>query len=211
MIRALGVVRDAATQIGNAVETAVSALQQGRVEHEPSFTDRMLGSIEQAMSDYQTKGVAWSAKTLTDRGRNAQESRHGADLAGVLSVDLPDFKVEKGFLAQCKLIEPGDRMRPSEFDRMKKQCEKMLERTPDSFIFLYSRSGVVIVPAVSVVSSIPRNPHDFYSRSVPRFYEEHFESFIGDPRLYAPTPAMLEDLQRDLDTRRVLFLRARSE
>ena len=68
--------------------------------------------------------------------------------------------------------------------------------------------GVTVVPALSVVSSGIRNPHELYSRSISRFYEEHFESFIGDRRLNAATPNMLEELQRDWNARNVLYLEA---
>ncbi|MBI3184676.1 MAG: hypothetical protein HYZ28_21275 [Myxococcales bacterium] len=209
MIRELAIVRAAAAHVGGAVERASEALREGRVEQEPAFTDRMLGAIEEAMRDYRVKGVTWTAKTLTDRGRNAQEHRHGADFAGVLSVDLPDFNVKKGFLAQAKLIEPGQPISKVEFERMQAQCDLMLKQTPDSFVFLYSRDGVAVVPAIAIVSSGQRNPHELYSRSISRFYEEHFESFIGDRRLNAPTAAMLEEIRRGLDARSLLYLEAR--
>jgi hypothetical protein len=209
MIRSFGIVHEAATHVAAAAERVLDAHREGRVQQEPAFTDRMLGAIENSMRDFQTKGVRWRAMTLTDRGRNAQESRHGADFAGVLSIDLLDFKVQKGFLAQAKMVEPAAYMPQSQYDRMKAQCDLMLNRTPDSFLFLYSRDAVTVVPALSVVSSPLRNPHEFYSRSIARFYEEHFESFIGDRRLYAPTPSMLESLQRDVDARVLLYLEAR--
>ncbi len=139
----------------------------------------------------------------------AQEVRHGTDFAGVLSIDLDDFKVQKGFLAQAKMVESTASIPRSEYERMKKECDLMLHRTPDSFLFLYARDEIAVVPAVPVVSSQLRNPHEFYSRSISRFYEEHFESFIGDRCLYAPTPDMLEGLTRDFDTRALLYLEAR--
>jgi hypothetical protein len=210
MIRSLGIVREAAARAAGAADRTLSALRERRVEQEPAFTDRMLGAIEESMREFQTKGVNWTAKTLTDRGRNAQESRHGADFAGVLSIDFPDFKVQKGFLAQAKMVEPTASMLRSEYDRMRAQCDLMLNRTPDAFLFLYAQDAITVVPAVSVVSSQPRTPHEFYSRSIARFYEEHFESFIGDRRLYAPTPDMLDGLQRDVDARALLYLEARS-
>lgn len=209
MIRSLGIVREAAAHIAGIAEQSLGALREGRVQQEPAFTDRMLGAIEASMRDFQTKGVSWTAKTLTDRGANAQESRHGADFAGVLSIDLPEFKVRKGFLAQAKMIEPDASMRSRDYERMKVQCDKMLNRTPASFIFLYARDAITVVPALSVVSSPPRNPHEFYARSISRFYEEHFESFIGDRHLNAPTPEMLVKLQRDVNARAMLYVEAR--
>ena len=211
MIRSFRIVREAAAHIAGAAERALDALREGRVEQEPALTDRMLGAIEESMREFRTRGVTWTAKTLTDRGRGAQESRHGADFAGVLAIDLPGFNVRKGFLAQAKMIEPATAMPRRDFDRMKAQCDSMLNRTPDSFVFLYARDAITVVPAVSVVSSQLRNPHELYSRSISRFYEEHLESFIGDRRLYAPTPEMLESLQREVDARTLLFLGARGE
>jgi hypothetical protein len=113
----------------------VRALADSRVEQEPAFTDRMLGHIEEAMNGYVTKGVRWTAKTLTDRGRNSQEQEFGADFAGVLDIDLEDFNVKKGFLAQAKKVEPFDRVSNSELQRMSVQCNQMLQYTPDTFLF----------------------------------------------------------------------------
>jgi hypothetical protein len=79
-IRHYAIIRDAATHIADAANGTVEALVEGRVEQEPAFTDRMLGRIETAMEGYVTKGVRWTAKTLTDRGRNSQEREFGADL-----------------------------------------------------------------------------------------------------------------------------------
>jgi hypothetical protein len=210
MIRDFAIVREAASRVAKAAQHATEALREGRVEQEPAFTDRMLGGIEEAMREFRTKGVTWTAKTLTDRAPGAQERQYGADFAGVLSISLPGFSVRKGFLAQAKRIEPGKTMRNDEFDRMKGQCERMLSLTPDAFVFLYAVSGIAIVPALSVLSSERRNPHEFYSRSIARFYEEHFESFIGDRRLHVPTAAVLENLRHDLDVRRLLYLEARA-
>jgi hypothetical protein len=87
------IIRAAATHLANAGNRAVTALAGGRVEQEPAFTDRMLGHIEEAMNGFVTKGVRWTAKTLTDRGRNSQEREFGADFAGVLDIDLVALEV----------------------------------------------------------------------------------------------------------------------
>ena len=207
MIRQLAIVREAASRVAEAAENATGALAESRIEHEPAFTDRMLGAIEHAMNDFASRGVKWRAKTLTDRGPRAQESRAGADFAGVFSADLPDFpgfNVSKGFLAQAKLMRPGQSGTTAEFERLRAQCEQMLSLSPASFVFLYASPGVTVVPAISIRSSRPRDPFDFYSRG--RFFEEHFESFIGDRRLYAPTRDVLEGLLSEANPRRVLDL-----
>ncbi len=212
MLKYYGIIREVAHVIEEAAMGAVAALNDQRVEQEPAFTDRMLGRIEHALEGYEIKGVSWKAKTLTDRGRNAQESKYGADFLGVASIELPNFKLSKGFLAQAKLLGPTGKITKSEYERMQGQCKKMLGLTPDSFVFLYSIVGISIVPAISVVScNSPINPHDLYSRSMARFYEEHFACFIGDGALSAPRIENLEEIASEYRVRNALGLYAKYE
>ncbi len=209
MIRNRAIVRGVARRIASAVRRTVSALEEGRIEQEPAFTDRMLGAIEETMHGFESNGVIWQAKTFTDRGRNAQETQIGADFAGILSIDLPGFKVKKGFLAQAKLLKMDYSFPPYEFERLKQQSELMLCYSPESFVFFYSVRGVFVVPAISIVNSEPRNPFEFYSKSITRFYEEHLESFIGDQRLTAPNIGSIDGLRERLGVQNLLFLEAR--
>src|SRR5713101_2938295 len=100
MIRVFRMIRSAASRIARAADLAENNLDEALVEQEPQFTDRMLDRITQAIEGYQTKGVLWRAKTLTDRGANAQEKQYGADFVGVLQIEVPGYSVKKGFLAQ---------------------------------------------------------------------------------------------------------------
>ncbi|MFZ2448018.1 MAG: hypothetical protein WAW37_16800 [Syntrophobacteraceae bacterium] len=147
-------------------------------------------------------------QALTDRGKGAQEREYGADFLGVLDINLSDFSVKKGFLSQAKIIEP-DRVFPRrEYERMHQQCEEMLWITPDAFVFIYSTQGIRVIPAISIVSATHCNPHELYSRSLARFFEEHFQSFIGDRRLGAPNIDVLEVVQREYRARAALYLSA---
>jgi hypothetical protein len=101
--------------------------------------------------------LRWTAKTLTDRAPNAQEKTYGADFCGVLDIARPDYNVKKGFLAQANLIEPGAWIRTDEFERMQRQCHNMLSISPESYVFLYSKEDIRVVPAVLVISSPTRN------------------------------------------------------
>ncbi|MEQ1795095.1 MAG: hypothetical protein ABL970_13005 [Nitrospira sp.] len=202
MITYYHAIRDVARHIADAIDYSVEALREGRVEQEPAMTDRMLGSIEQSLEEFHTRGIRWSAKTLTDRGRGSQESRFGADFMGVLNIALPDFKVSKGFLAQAKLVRNG---RVDNLRDLKQQCERMLTLSPDSFVFLYGYDGVRVVPAISVVASNV-DPLGLYNRSAQRFFEEHLQCFIGDGAIQAATPAMLEILRRRYEARSAMLL-----
>lgn len=195
-------VREVSNQIAQAIDRSVAALKEGRVEHEPAMTDRMLGAIEQSMDGFEAKGIRWSAKTLTDRGPKSQESKYGADFMGVLNVNLPDFKISKGFLAQAKLDS-----RSANPTDLKSQCQRMLKLSADSFVFLYGVEGVRVYPATSVVAA-EGSVTDLYSRSAQRFFEEHLQCFIGDPEIKTPTPATLTSLQEKYHVRSAILLYA---
>src|SRR5262245_6407010 len=109
-------IREVANVIDDAINQTVRGLNAGRFSHEPAMTDRMLGSIEASLDGRTIKGITWNAKTLTDRGRGSEESVYGADFMGVLDIDLPEYKVKKGFLAQAKLLREG---RPIDMKELK--------------------------------------------------------------------------------------------
>jgi hypothetical protein len=200
-------VRGAATRIAGAINHATEAFRQGRIEHEPAMTDRMLGAIEESLSNFHYKGISWRAKTLTDRGAGSQEAKYGADFMGVLDIALPNFSVTKGFLAQAKLIRNGN---SGDLTELKRQCEKMLNLSPDSFVFLYGDNGVRVVPAVSVVGS-NLDPLFLYHRSAQRFFEEHLQCFIGDRHISAPTSITLVELHERFHARSAIVVQAKTE
>ena len=155
-------------------------------------------------------GITWKARTLrTGRGVAAQEKRHGADLMGILDLSLPDYRATKGFLAQAKRAEPGQRFSKPDWDRLRSQCETMLLRTPASFVWVYSKSrGIRIFSASSVLGLESRRIFDLYSRGVSSFFENHIECFIGDRRLNSTDVEMLEVLA-ELPVERILELSAK--
>jgi len=167
----------------------------------------MLGAIEESLVSYRHKGIRWTAKTLTDRGRASQESRDGADFMGVLNIALPDFAVSKGFLAQAKLIRNGS---AGDVAELKDQCEKMLNLSPDSFVFLYDQAAVRVVSALSVVSATA-DPLQLYSRSAQRFFEEHLQCFIGDRSIQSATPKTLDTLRNRFEARSAIFVQATAD
>lgn len=88
MLSYLGIIREVAKIVSDAAEGTTDALNSHRVEQEPQFTDRMIGRMEHAIEGYETKGIIWRAKTLTDRASGSQESRFGADFIGVLDISI---------------------------------------------------------------------------------------------------------------------------
>jgi len=196
----------AAKIIGAAIQGAEAALSEGRIEQEPAMTDRMLGRIEQALENLEIGGITWKAKTLTDRGRNAQESRFGADFFGVLDVKTSGYFVQKGFLAQAKMIRRNGTM---DMRDLVQQCDRMLSFSPDSFVFLYTEKGVQVTSATAVVAA-SGDLAAVHKEKAQKFFLDHLMCMIGDRAIRSPTPAGLDDLLQSANPRLGLLITAAS-
>jgi len=145
--------------------------------------------------------LVWKAATLKSAsGHGAEEKEFGADILGVLTIDLPNYKVAKGFLAQAKRAEPNRDFSSTEWRRLQGQCRGMLNITPDAFVMAYSKlRGVRLFSAEAVASYNGRNLFELYDASVRTFFEKHLESFIGDRRLNTPHLDVVRHILRERD------------
>ncbi|HUD48224.1 MAG TPA: hypothetical protein VMR33_15435 [Candidatus Baltobacteraceae bacterium] len=196
MLKYRRIIQDSARRIADAANRAVDDYIMADAENQAEFTGIMLGRIKTAMDGHSNRGVRWTAKTLTSHSPNARDNTVTADFLGVVEFELPEYRVKKGFLAQVRRIERGLPMAPHEWDRLADQCKQMLAITAESYVFVCARSGIVVVPALAIASgTAPRNPHDFYSRTALRFYEDHFECFVGDLEVSSADTATLQRLK----------------
>ncbi|OQB46674.1 MAG: hypothetical protein BWY02_02259 [bacterium ADurb.Bin157] len=210
MFRNTKITKKLANKVGKAADESIDGFQARLVEQEPQITDRFLAICQHSINGSKIGGVYWAAKTFTDRGGNSQEKRFGADFLCSFSLELPTFRVNKGFLAQAKRVEPSDSFSTKDYEDMKKQCEKMLSLSPASFVFIYSKqAGVTVIPAISVVSARACNPHELTSMGVSSFFTNHFECFIGDRGIAIP-PSGVEGLLEELNVRRGLTIVGKS-
>ena len=206
MLKDLRVVRRSARIAADCALGARDAYAHGRIKHETAITDRMLGSIENGLNGRRLKGVKWEAATLTNTSRNSEESRYGADFMGVLDISLDTYRISKGFLAQAKRIEPGSYFRKRERKRLFNQCDLMLSRTIASFVFLYSRDDIRVVPASAVCASDAVNPWDLYPIAISGFFERHFECFFGDTRIRSSSVHDVRLLSEEFGVRSAMLL-----
>jgi len=109
-------------------------------------------------------------------------------------------------LAQAKR---AGHLNKKEMDRLRSQCEDMLNLTPESYVFLYKKDGVRVLPAISVVSANVDDLSKLYNRSIQRFFEMHLESFIGDRRLSSASPDQFKVLLEKYSIRHGLYLAAK--
>jgi hypothetical protein len=177
-------------------QTTIQDFANEIIVDEESMTDRLFGSVANALNGRAIGNVIWKARTLrTGRGVAAEERRHGADVLGVLQIDLPEYKTTKGFLVQAKRIEPETPLSKGQWERFQTQCAIMRERTEHAFAAVYSRRrGVIFIPAVTIGEIAPHQVFDVGSRSIFGFFRAHVKCEIGDRRLSSPTIETLESV-----------------
>jgi hypothetical protein len=167
-------------KVRRAEKDTLEDYAEGRAEHEPSITDRFIGSLQHGINHATIAGIRWTvtagglrwtAKTLTSSGTaGGQEKEFGADFLAAFAVDVSGFKVAKGFLAQAKRVEPADVFPPAESTRLRRQCELMLNHSSAAYVFLYSKqSGMLVVPAVEVLAARDCNPHELTAMPLTKF------------------------------------------
>lgn len=170
----------ASRRVATAAAWTIRDFGSGALPDEPSITAALVTRVRDTLDGLQTPGVAWTARILSSHGPNTEEARYGADFLGVLSLSLPDYSINKRFLAQAKRQEPGKRLSAAEWTRLKQQCEEMLARTSESFVLAYARNGVFVVPAISVTAcSNPEDLHTLHPKPLGRFYRDQFECWVG--------------------------------
>lgn len=211
MILRKAVVRTVAREVEKVAEQILKDYREGRVLDEPNITNGLAFLTEDRARKWETDGIQWYAQVLrTGRGRAAQEKKVGADLLGVIDLNLPDLEFKKGFLAQAKRAEPGARFREDDWENLITQCKRMLSNTPDSFLMLYSkRKGIRIVPALSVIHYEGRDPFQLNHRSIRRFFEDFLECFIGDKQF--DSPRWVESRMKELACDTVLAIKGEEE
>lgn len=206
------------TAVESAEHVATRGLDEGRIETEPTLTDRFLGALEEAFGNgIEADGYFMRVRTLRDRGPNAPEREFGADIVSVLRVALPEYEISKGFLAQAKMANKEGITFKSNYKKfpdiffkqatraletpnsLYMQCRQMLAISPDSYLFVYSNIGIYVIPATTIVSIAPDGePHKIYMKTLRWFMEDFIRSFIGDWRLKAYDDKSLREL-RDLN------------
>lgn len=174
---ASNVVSAIAKVVQDAEKALLRPMQEGRASQEPDITSRLAQSIE--MVSQATDGVRTELHVVDGLGPGAAERDLGADLVGVLRIELEDLRIAAGFLAQAKRSgTQGVRFEPAgsadeyshwlyrgdelQLDKsgtvsvtkpsadLQEQCENMLRATPAAFVFVYDVDQISVVTATAV-------------------------------------------------------------
>jgi hypothetical protein len=192
----------AAAACEDAGREIAALFSAGEIADEDDFTSALIQGIRSRLNCLEIGGVAWHGRKTTSRFEGSEENRSGADLLGVLEVDLADVAFRKGFLAQAKREKGGHGMQ-----RLRQQCQQMLALTPDSFVFLYGKKGVEVLPALLYAEgSLGLRHADPWD--LERFFAAHFASFIGDRKLGVASREEFQDSLDALPPREILVITA---
>jgi hypothetical protein len=204
---------EVSTLIARAEERLLGMVAEGRVGQEPDITSRLVHGVELA-SDA-VDGVAIQFTVVDGIGPGAAERQLGADVLGVVRIELDELRIAKGFLAQSKrsgadglrlrsvkqedyshwlyrgalqLAQSGvvDVTRPSA--KLDEQCENMLKASPASFVLVFGREQVGVVSASAVHAhraSQPRRWKSLGTKRLDDFFMHILDCFVGDPALAA--------------------------
>ena len=153
------------------------------------FTGHLLEEIRSRLNGQQISGVSFKVHCYKRR----EENIIGADIAGIMTIRNGSRSISKGYLAQAKVAPQASRqgsrvvkIRAGD-QNLGRQCNDMLKRSSASFVFVYSKLGVHVVPASTVVfkgQGGVDTATDYY-KNFQTFYTEFFKCFIGDLHLGA--------------------------
>lgn len=192
-----------AAKLAGATQRVCRDYRNGDVVHEEPFSDQLCGRLKETLEDFQTGEIIWQAEVTRNRGRfsarsftkTKEEPIWGADLIMTIDIDTSAESIRKGFIAQSKRLEPGERLDGREYRRLLTQCERMADFTPASLVFLYHKEDVRVVSANAVLSRRDSDLWSIETWPIETLYEDFAICWFGDHRLQATDPASLEGLR----------------
>jgi hypothetical protein len=212
-----------------ATKATASDLAVGDVAGEEDFSGQLIGRCKQKLEDLHTPNARWqvaasiteaddgparpsirlSVRQTKSKGPGSEESWSGADLLMVLEITCSDYEVRKGILIQAKRLEPGKQLTARDALNLRSQCKDMLDLTPSSFVFIYSKTGVTTLSASVIEGSEHKDLYGLeqWQDSTRIFFLDFIKCWIGDPRLSATDRETLAVLRAQSNARNALLLK----
>ena len=156
-------------------------IRSGELSEEEDITSRLLERIGSTLtfSDGDLK-VVTKAVTV---GKQKEEPASGADIAVVSYYQSPKVVITKGFLAQAKNLNLQQKMYQPGWGRLQNQCKKMLERTNESFVWLYSGTSLRVHKANAVDCLKSQTVDDLPYMYLKTFLIDYLICHHGDPNI----------------------------
>ena len=181
----------AAARANAATADAIGAYADGTYHYEEDITSALVMALRKNFNGRKFAGFKWSASLLKGyRGDASEEGKTGADILIHVTLKTPTINYSKGVLVQAK--RHTGNLSATAHAELVGQCGKMLNYSPASFVFYYSKEKMRCASATVVEGSNERNLAALCLWSSHRFFLELFRCPIGDRRI---TSALFKDLQ----------------
>lgn len=191
--------------------------------HENPISGQLTGRVKESLHSFRTPHILWSldaakpdegraglrTRQLTSQGYGSEEAPLGADIIFCLDIETSTYSVQKGFLAQAKVLPYRSLLKTDVAIELRKQCRKMLSVTPASMVFLYSANGIHVVPATAVAASTTRDIYSLPTYDVGTLFYDFAICWFGDPTITSTDKASLENLKRVAGVREALLFKGR--
>lgn len=165
MLKRFGIIKE----IGRVMEKVADDISDEVIRKYPSINAReedLTSKLDWEITTYllekiantlnkkvKINGITFGAYTFTKR----EEKTYGADIAGILEIDIGGQVITKGYLAQAKIGKAAQKLSSSYVykcysSKLQSQITSMLKQTSDSFIFIYTEKGIAVVPGFRLSS-----------------------------------------------------------
>jgi len=187
-------------EINASAEDIIGRLGHGTITQEPDLTSQLITSIRIKLNGllFNNLHVNVDSHVLDDRAPGAEESIYGADLLCTVEINTHGFSARKGFLAQAKLVRRPDlQFENAQANELSRQCRLMLNHTSEAFVWVYSTTGIFVVPAITAVSvsKRPWSYQDVYYRNLRGFFTLFMSCFVGEERISSAHPTVLHAIK----------------
>lgn len=176
------------------------------------ITLHLMERLKEKIDEKHLHGMFFNVYTFTKK----QESKIGADLAGIVQITMDDHTIKKGFLAQAKVALHSERDRRHRIGAsvrnkdILKQTKLMRKITQQSYIFLYTEFGVQVVSTANITEN-KIDTDDHYYLSLGDFYGNICKCFAGDTQLAEiyNQPSDLQKLATEIGAKNIIAITAR--
>lgn len=161
--------------IDQAVSEHFEALTQ---EHQ--LTSRIAGLLEKELQNMRVlhRRVRVVTQEFPDKGPGSLEKPTGIDLyIGIMDNSNNGFS--KGIFVQAKWREVT--RTPKQMEELRGQCQRMLDLSDQSYVWLYGPDGADAVRAQEVVQQPGTRPEQLLSRKTDDIFRRILECTEGDP------------------------------
>lgn len=198
---------DIVGDIGKLISECEHAVGLEHLANEEDITSQFAGQLKNILNFSKAEFSVRSRAIVTKK--TTEEPTLGADILVVFSFGSQEISISKGFLAQAKKIDAGKSIGGSQkMDILREQCRKMLDFSPESYVWLYSKERFRVQRAITAKAVTTNIPDDALSQSLQSFFHDFLISMRGDPSISLQNFSRLRRIIQELDIRYALFISA---